>query len=225
MSWLNLDWTYRKLITITGQTGAGTSYQVPILIENTEQSGSSANLDLEGNSANFPSAKDDGGDLRFTSDDGTTLLDFWVQEVTGGVAKIWVEVADSLESNVNIYVYYGNSESGLANGSSGEDTFNFFDDFTGAVLDGTKWDTSDAPSVDGSDNLILNNDDAVLGKTIFGVGYEVRCLAIADEQDITFVGFADLVVSATNKLIVANSDADYNDDFDTFKIVPVKAGA
>ena len=110
MGWLS-GWTYRKKITITGATGAGTNYQVPLLIG--ESSGASGyNFHLEGKSASFPSGENTGGDLRFTASDGTTLLDFWVESASGTtpnrLAKIWVEVPADLGSNQDIYCYFGN---------------------------------------------------------------------------------------------------------------------
>jgi len=127
------DWDYRKKITITGQTGAGTDYQVKLLI--TATTGGDFNLD--GNSANFPAAKNDGGDLRFSNNAQDTELSFWVESVVSGVATVWVKVGENLDTDKDIYVYYGNS--GATNGSDGEDTFILFDDFDSATLDAAKW--------------------------------------------------------------------------------------
>jgi hypothetical protein len=137
--WLT-GWSYRKKINLTGQTGAGTDYQVKLLIIN---SGGplGPDFDLEGNSANFPAEKNDGGDLRFTADDGTTELDFWVEEVESDIATVWVEVADDLGTNQSIYCYYGNSDA--SNGSSGEDTFAFWEVFNDDL---SAW-TAQHPSV------------------------------------------------------------------------------
>lgn len=129
--WLT-GWTYRKKITITGQSGAGTNYQTKLLVGAT----SGGNFHVEGHSAIFPS-ENNSGDLRFTDNDGSTLLDFWVESVSGTVATIWVEVADSLESNVDIYCYYGNASA--TNVSNGTNTFLFFDDFNGSSFNSNKW--------------------------------------------------------------------------------------
>jgi len=162
-------------------------------------------------------------------DDGVTELNFWVQEVTGTtpnrVATIWVKVNDNLDSNQAIYCYFSNPQSGLANASNGDNTFEFFDDFSGAVLDTSKWNTSDTPAVDGSDNAILDNDDNLIGKTSFGLGYEVRARSKADEQDSTFAGFADdafwdMVEYALN----SNTDGQSPDNFDEFVLGVNKSG-
>jgi len=118
------DWQYRKKITIQGQSGAGTDYQV--LLKVGESSGASGyDFHVEGHSSNFPSDTNQSGDLRFTKSDGTTLLNFWVEKVEGTspnrVAYCWIKITDNLDSNVDIYCYYGNSNAG--NVSSVTNTF------------------------------------------------------------------------------------------------------
>lgn len=223
VSWLS-GWNYRKKVTLTGQTGAGTNYQVKLLIGATS-SASGEDFDLEGHSLDFPSAKNDGGDLRFTTNNGETLLDFWVESVTGSgdsaLASIWVEVADSLESNVDIYIYYGNDTSGLANYSNGENTFNFFDDFEGTSLD-EKWTELGSVTVSNSE-VNFTDDDAITGDTLFGFGYEVRSRAKANEQDVTFVGFRNDPYDG-NLQAVINSDHPNPNDFNKFKCGLFKGG-
>lgn len=125
------SWTYRKTITITGGTGPGADYQVPFFVG---ESAGAAGYDfhVEGHSQVFPSAIDDSGDIRFVDNDAATLLDVWVESVTGitpnRTAKVWVKVDDSLESNVDIFCYYGNA--GASNVSDGASTFITYDDFT-----------------------------------------------------------------------------------------------
>ena len=110
-------WPYWKVISLTGQSGAGTDYQVKFEI------GDSAGGDfyLEGHCTNFPQ------DIRITDDDGTTLLDHWVEDLTTDPIVMYVEVKDDLESNRDVRVYYG--KSGETTASDGAATFNLFDDF------------------------------------------------------------------------------------------------
>ena len=110
MAWLS-GWSYRKEISITGQSGAGTDYQVVFDI------GDSAGGDfhLEGHCTSFPQ------DIAVTDNDETTLLDFWIEDITADPIKMWVEVADDLGSNQTIYVYYGKAES--PTNSNGPNTF------------------------------------------------------------------------------------------------------
>jgi hypothetical protein len=134
------QWKYRKKITISGSSGAGTNYQV--LLKVGESSGASgANFHLEGLSAKFPSGKNDGGDLRFTASDGTTLQDFWVEQVTGTspnrVAYVWVKVSADLGSNQSIYIYFGNSNA--TNASNIKNTFIVGDDFDDNSIDYSIW--------------------------------------------------------------------------------------
>lgn len=145
-AWYDANWIHRKKITITGNASAGANYPVELLIG--ETSGATGEqFDLGGNSAIFPPSNDNGGDLRFTDNDGTTLLSFYVASSTGvtpnRMARVWVEVADSLASNQDIYVYYDNASA--TNGSNGTTTFTLFDDFnSGATIDSSKWTVSGA---------------------------------------------------------------------------------
>jgi len=93
--WLT-GWQYRKKITIQGSTGAGTNY--PVTLKVGESAGATgADFHLDGKSANFPSGPNQSGDLRFTSSDGSTLLNFWVESVSGTapnrIAKVLVNVS------------------------------------------------------------------------------------------------------------------------------------
>ena len=155
------SWQYRKAVTITGQSGMGTNFQVKLSVG--ESAGSSgANFNLEGHASSFPSGKNEGGDLLFTGNDGSTTFPFWVESVSGSApnrtATVWVKVADDLSSNRTLYCYYGNS--GASNASNGNNTFLLFDDFDGASLDTGKWakQNSLGGSVSlGSSQLTLSN--------------------------------------------------------------------
>ncbi|MEM5784998.1 MAG: DUF2341 domain-containing protein [Candidatus Aenigmatarchaeota archaeon] len=177
MAWLS-GWNYRKKITISGTSGAGTNYQV--LLKVGESSGASGyDFHLNNHSASFPSGKNQGGDLRFTSSNGTTLLDFWVESVSGSspnrLAYIWVEVADDLSSSKDIYCYYGNSSA--TNYSNGDNTFILFDDFDGSSLNTNKW-TLAKGSVNIS-NSILNFEyrTAIRSVSLFSRGIRIRQLS------------------------------------------------
>jgi hypothetical protein len=92
-----------------------------------------------------PSAVDCGGlcasdfdDIRFTKSDGTTVLDYWIESISGTtpnqVATIWIEFDSIGTGDTTFYMYYGNS--GAAAYSNGANTFTFFDHFDG---DASKW--------------------------------------------------------------------------------------
>lgn len=126
MAWYDASWTYRKPITVTETSGNNvTDYQVKFTVT-------------------FVAAKmnSDFSDLRFTSDDGTTLIDYWIESKTDDTsAVVWIEVPSiSASSTATVYMYYGNS--GASTASSMANTFIFSDDFPGDAIDGTKWDVS-----------------------------------------------------------------------------------
>jgi len=122
MGWLT-GYAYRKSHVINAASGAGTLYQIPIIIHSGSGTDSGNDVYLNGHALNFPN------DIRITKDDGTTLLDHFCEDLTADPAKFWLEESDDLSSvNRTIYVYYG--KSGDATASNGANTFLFFDHFT-----------------------------------------------------------------------------------------------
>jgi parallel beta-helix repeat protein len=133
VDWYDTGWNYRKSHTITGATGAGQNYQIPIYVHYGSGNDSGSDVYLSSQ------CKSDFSDIRFTGSDGTTLLDYWIETKTDmDTAKVWVEVKEDLGSNRTIYLYYGNNDA--ASESNGANTFPFFDDFDGGSIDSAKWD-------------------------------------------------------------------------------------
>ncbi|SYZ72409.1 hypothetical protein TRIP_C20524 [Candidatus Zixiibacteriota bacterium] len=94
-SWLT-PWEYRKLVSISNPCGNDLSgYQVEIT------------LDEE---FDFSRALPDGGDIRVTSDDGVTLIPFWIETWNPGsqAATIWIKVPFLPAAGAAVYLYYGN---------------------------------------------------------------------------------------------------------------------
>jgi len=122
-SWFSTVWKYRKSHVINPSSGAGTNYQVKIITHFTSGTDSGENVYLEAK------CRSDFGDIRFTDDDGITLLDYWMEGYNFQVnATFWVEVLDDLSSSsVTIYIYYGNPT--VTTTSNGTSTFWDFDDF------------------------------------------------------------------------------------------------
>jgi len=148
MGWLQ-GWKYRRKITVTEQSGNSlTDYQVKI----------------ELNSTNFPDfneCRDDGHDIRFTKDDGETLLNYWREawNKAGQSATFWVKIPSIPASgSVDIYMYYGNPDA--TDESDGDATFEFFDDFEGTSLDTTKWTEVGSPSYSVADGMLTLTTDA-----------------------------------------------------------------
>jgi len=136
MAWL-IGWTYRKSHVINYAAGAGTLYQKQITVH--YGSGTDGDDDVYLNSH----SRTDFSDVRFTDDDGTTLLDYWMEEkVDSDHAVFWVEVADDLSSsNATIYVYYGKSDATTT--SNFDNTFIFGDPFDNTTLNTVRWTSVD----------------------------------------------------------------------------------
>jgi hypothetical protein len=134
VSWLT-GWGMRKLLTITGSTsGAQTDYQMKLTVHKATGTDSSTDIYLGTN------VKDDFSDLRFTYNDGSTNLSYWIESYTSGsVATVWIKIPSIPTSpcTMTIYTYYSRYDASSL--SNGNDTFTFFDDFTGTSLDTTKW--------------------------------------------------------------------------------------
>lgn len=82
-NWL-IGWDYRKSHNIVGETGAGTDYQIKIDVHYGSGSDSGEDVYLDSKS------RRDFGDVRFTDNDGSTLLDYWME---GG--KWWTKYASN----------------------------------------------------------------------------------------------------------------------------------
>jgi len=96
-SWWNVNWKYRREITITNVNGTLTDYQ--ILVE------------LNSSNFNFSHAQENGSDIRFVASDNETLLSHWIEiwNSTNQSAKIWVNVSEITEGT-KIFMYYGNED-------------------------------------------------------------------------------------------------------------------
>jgi hypothetical protein len=105
MAWLT-GWSYRKSHVINYAAGAGTLYQKQITVH--YGSGTDGDDDVYLNSH----CRTDFGDVRFTDDDGSTLIDCWMEsKVDGDNAVFWFEEDDDLTTqNQALYVYYGKAD-------------------------------------------------------------------------------------------------------------------
>jgi hypothetical protein len=116
MTWLT-NWNYRKLITISNAGSILSDYQILLTID-TATLIAAGKLLLSCN------------DIRFTSSDETTLLNYWIESgCNSSSTNIWVKIPSILSSplTTTIYMYYGNATppiDGYAN--NGTNTFEFF---------------------------------------------------------------------------------------------------
>jgi PKD repeat protein len=96
----------------------------------------------------------DFSDIRFTTSDGDTLISYWIESViTGNYADIWIKVPSI--TTTTIYVYYGNANA--TTNSSGDNTFEFFDDFNGTSLNTSKWNSTLNSLRSGTGLITINN--------------------------------------------------------------------
>lgn len=170
MGWLG-GWNYRKPITLKGETGAGKNYQVKLSIG----ACSGGDLHLQAHSEAFPA------DIRFTGRDGITKLGYFIEDETADLITVWVNVADSLEKNVDIYVYYG--KAGATTESNFDDTFIAGDLFDSETLNTTRW-----PTVDGNPVYTIDPDNHYLEITnmdgnnyLNGKGFHSKTISLPSE--------------------------------------------
>jgi N-acetylneuraminic acid mutarotase len=112
-TWYNENWAYRREVIIANPGGIVISdYQVQITLDGL---------------FDFSKVNADGSDIRFTSDDGTTLIPYWFEtwEPATPAANIWVKVPNIPTSGTTVYLYYGNNAA--TSTSNGSSTFEFFD--------------------------------------------------------------------------------------------------
>ena len=190
--WFDKDWPYRKSISINGSVGAGTNYQVRINVT-------------------YDDMQTDFDDIRFTDDDGTTLLDYWLEsKLMDEWAVFWVEVKDDLDSDQEIYMYY--SVGDVSTISDGEATFLLFDDFEDNNLD--NWaDTS--------------NMQTTAARTHDGSSFSASWIASAngDLQDNVYNGLSGIRVSfwvnqddtERGSFTYIYSEADYSEQVATLR--------
>ncbi len=162
VSWLT-GWSKRKALVITGSTsGAQTDYQTKLTVHKSTGTDTSTDIYLGTN------VKDDFSDVRFTSSNGSTTLNYWIESyVFGSSATVWIKIPSIPISpcTTTIYLYYNNLSA--TSSSSGTSTFDFFDDFSGDL---SKWTVSQSSAgnvqiISGEVSITGNNNWNVNGIT------------------------------------------------------------
>lgn len=195
--WLT-GWKYRKPFTLSRASGAVTNYQMKLIVA--ESYGAiGAGVDANGCASSF-------NDIRFTKADGQTLLDYWIESISGTtpnqVATIWIECDSIGTGATTFYMYYGNSEATAY--SNGNNTFLFFDHFDGDL---SKWsgDTASA-SISGSICTLTNSGAGE--KRIYGTAQAGniawRARAAISNSDFSCIG---LSLSDISRYILMNHNA------------------
>ena len=183
----------RKSLTITGSPdGIQTNYQLKLTVHKGTGTDSGSDVFL-GNKV-----KADFSDIRFTKNDGTTLLDYWVESyVENNSAVVWVEF-DSIPaspSTDNFHLYYENSVA--ASASNGNNTFIFFDDFSGDL---SKWTIirGNWGIESGTLRLTGDNDGEIIKPIGFSTLNDLRMQAKFNFSDMTWITYADLAVRSND---------------------------
>jgi hypothetical protein len=185
------DWSYRKSVTLSRASGAVTNYQMKLLVG--ESSGAvGEDVDCGG------LCKTDFSDLRFAKADGTTLLDYYIEDVTGAtpnqLASIWIEFDSIGTGATTFYMYYGNAAASAV--SSGVNTFLFFEDFNGlndGDLNGqngwtahTTWDVATTTKYEGAKALASGAGGSTVNAThALSVGWNIFLQARMRKSQIT----------------------------------------
>ncbi|MFH0816317.1 MAG: DUF2341 domain-containing protein [Methanobacteriota archaeon] len=101
-----------------------------IYISNANNVNTLYNYQVKLNLQYLPGMRADFGDVRFTTDDGTTELPYWMESKTDSVvATFWVNVPEIPgSSTILLYAYYNNPAATYS--GSGSSVFMFFDDFS-----------------------------------------------------------------------------------------------
>jgi hypothetical protein len=114
-TWLDNQWTYRRAVDIANPGGTAlTDFQVHVSVSG---------------AFDFAKARSDGGDLRVTAADGVTPLPLWIERWNPGASQgdLWTRLPALPAGGTTVYLYYGNAAA--TSSSSGDSTFDFFDDF------------------------------------------------------------------------------------------------
>jgi hypothetical protein len=100
--WYDVNWQYRKPVAVENPgTTTLTDFQVKIILNN--------------DNFNFDKVNNDRSDIRVTSDDGTTLIPFWIGDSNFADQNdtIWVKMPSIPAAGTSIFIYYGNLEPDL----------------------------------------------------------------------------------------------------------------
>lgn len=175
-------WQWKRPITITYSGSALTNYQVFVSI---------TSMPLQGSDPN-------GYDIRFTDSDGKTLLNFWIESYTWVnavvTANFWVKVPSIPDGGKTINLHYG--KSGATSASSGDGTFDFFDDFSAGTMDTTKW-TEDAvyeitdTITNGRLRVIDCTKNWITGNNSVGNQHHMKNLASVDNIAVEWTSYAE----------------------------------
>lgn len=181
--WYDSSWTKRKRVTVTNADA--TSYtnavvEIPVTWDGDMQ------IDFD--------------DLRFTTGDGTTLINHFRETYTANTqAVVWVEVPTlATSTDTEIYMYYGNS--GVGDGSS-ESTFNFIDTFEDGDLTDyqarTDFTISGSNAYERTNRLVAVDPDN--GKTTSGGMYN-NGVTVQRGETLRILKYIDMTTGSADEI-------------------------
>ncbi len=146
-------WKYQRNVNIIGSGAEMIDYQIKLIIDNDD--------------FDYTHADPLGDDLRFL-DRNNNSLSYWIEEWDpAGDSVVWVKVKDIPPGESSISMLYGNPEAEAE--SSGEKTFEFFEDFNSNELDITRWFLADATGLSFADGQLLftSNNGRIISRQRF----------------------------------------------------------
>lgn len=168
--WLS-GYTCRDKIDLSGHTTLLTDYPMKFYVHNTNGNSYGNHIYVGGKLKHG----DTFDDLRVTDRTGTEELPTWIEDISGSVATIWVNIDSIPLSDAAIYIYYGN-EAPLTNKYTGREVFTFFDDFTRSTINTTLWSVdAGAPTI--SDGILNFTTCDITSKYDFSKNYAFTALA------------------------------------------------
>ncbi len=164
----NYTFTYRKAVTIDNTSNANTLYDYQVLVETDTATPIAAGH-----------MNSDCSDIRFTDDSANWndhswdySYSYWIESgCNSSSTKIWVKIPSiAASAEKTTYMYYGNASAGSQ--SSGDNTFEFFDDFEGTTIDTSKWTVTDGTGLSVSGGYLhgTNTTGRLTSKSTFSSG-------------------------------------------------------
>lgn len=155
--WYNSSWHYRNSITIDKSKVSNTNQSnFPVLVSNTS-------TDWKDTTHGGYVGKSTGGDILFTSSDGTTKLSHEIEKYDSATGELvaWVKVPTlSVSANTEIYIYYGNA----------------------SALD--QWDTNNV--WDSNSKMVQHFSTDASSPTVHDVGFDPK--SIVADSNYLYVG-------------------------------------
>ncbi|KKT32430.1 MAG: hypothetical protein UW21_C0024G0001, partial [Candidatus Woesebacteria bacterium GW2011_GWB1_44_11b] len=160
----SLGYNYRVPVTITNSTGQTLTNHQVLIVLNTQSLISGGKM------------QSGCADIRVVDSDGSTFIDHWVDDKTcnSSATHVWTEVPSISTGTKIIYIYYGNPSASSA--SNGDNTFVFFDNFTGTTIDTNKWvEVDPGLRISQNNELIIGSGPALWANTgIYSVNSTAR---------------------------------------------------